>query len=32
MVAKPCTKLFEVCSFSHSEDISWGVSSGSVEA
>jgi len=23
-VAKPCTK-FEVCSFSRSEDISWGV-------
>ena len=24
LVAKPCTK-FEVCSFSHSKDISWGV-------
>jgi len=23
-VAKPCTK-FEVCSFSRSEDISWGL-------
>ena len=24
LVAKQCTK-FEICSFSHSEDISWGV-------